>query len=89
MVVSLFTVICVNYNFDEFLKKKKFRQQREFSDYIFYVYNQFLNQSFDYNFNDEEFQKTLTYCYKFKNFILHVNCPCYTKCIKNFNDSIK
>ena len=75
MAVSLFTIICINYKFDYNFNKRNFRQQTEFSDYIFYVYIQFLNQSFDYNFDDDNFQKALAYCYQFKNFNFTYDLP--------------
>ena len=75
MAVSLFVVICINYKFDYNFKKHNFRQQTDFSNYIFDVYNQFLSQSFDYNFNDDNIQKALAYCYQFKNFNFTYDIP--------------
>jgi hypothetical protein len=75
MAASLFVVICINYKFDYNFKKQTFRQQNDFSAYIFEVYNQFLSQSFDYNFNDEIMQKALAYCYQFKNFNFTYEIP--------------
>ena len=75
MAASLFVVICINYKFDYNFKKQTFRQQNDFSAYIFEVYNQFLSQSFDYNFNDEIIQKALAYCYQFKNFNFTYDIP--------------
>ena len=75
MAVSLFIIICINYKFEYDFKKKMLKQKTAFSKYIFKVYKQFINQSFDYNFNDENIQKTLSYCYKFKNFNFTYELP--------------
>ena len=75
MAVSLFIIICINYKFEYNFKKKILKQKTAFSKYIFKVYKQFINQSFDYNFNDENIQKTLSYCYKFRNFNFTYELP--------------
>ena len=75
MAVSLFVIICINYKLDYNFKKNNFRQKTPFSKYIFKVYNQFINQSFDYNFNDKNIQNALNYCYKFKNFNFTFDLP--------------
>ena len=75
MAVSLLVIICINYKLDYNFKKKNFKQKTPFSKYIFTVYTQFINQSFDYNFNDENIQKALGYCYKFKNFNFTFELP--------------
>ena len=75
MAMCLFVVICINYKLEYNFKKKNFKQKTAFSKYIFKVYNQFINQSFDYNFYDENIQKTLNYCYNFRNFIFTYELP--------------
>ena len=75
MAASLFIIICINYKLDYNFKKKNFRQKTAFSKYIFKVYNQFINQGFDYNFNDKNLQNALNYCYKFKNFNFTFDLP--------------
>ena len=65
----------MNYNLDYNFKKKNFNQKTEFSQYIFDVYIQFINQSFDFNFHDKTIQKALEYVYKFKNFNFSYELP--------------
>ena len=75
MSVCLLVIICIDYNLDYNFKKKNFRQQTKFSKYIFDVYIQFLNQSFDFNFNDKTIQNALEYVYKFRNFNFNYELP--------------
>ena len=75
MSVCLLVIICINYNLDYDFKKKNFKQKTEFSQYIFDVYVQFINQSFDFNFYDKSIQKALEYVYKFKNFNFSYELP--------------
>jgi len=75
MAVCLLVIICINYNLDYNFKKKSFKQKTEFSQYIFDVYIQFINQSFDFNFYDKNIQKALEYVYKFKNFKFTYELP--------------
>ena len=75
MAVCLLLIICINYNLDYNFKKKNFKQKTEFSKYIFDVYIQFINQSFDFNFHDKTIQKALEYVYKFKNFNFSYELP--------------
>ena len=77
MSVCLLIIICINYNLDYNFKKKNFKQKTDFSQYIFEVYIQFLNQSFDFNFFDKEIQKALEYVYKFKNFNFSYELPLF------------
>ena len=75
MAVSLFIIICINYNLDYNFIKKNFKQKTSFTKYLFEVYNQFINQSFDFSFNDENFQNAIVFCYKFKNFNFTYELP--------------
>ena len=75
MAVCLLLIICINYNLDYNFKKKNFKQKTKFSQYIFDVYIQFINQSFDFNFYDKTIQKALEYVYKFKNFNFSYELP--------------
>ena len=75
MAVCLLLIICINYNLDYNFKKKNFKQKTEFSQYIFDVYIQFINQSFDFDFYDKTIQKALEYVYKFKNFNFSYELP--------------
>ena len=75
MSVCLLVIICINYNLDYDFKKKNFKQKTEFSQCIFDVYIQFINQSFDFNFYDKNIQKALEYVYKFKNFNFSYELP--------------
>ena len=75
MAVSLFIIICINYNLDYNFIKKNFKQKTSFTKYLFEVYNQFINQSFDFSFNDENFQNAIVFCYKFKNFHFTYELP--------------
>ena len=75
MAVCLLLIICINYNLDYNFKKKNFKQKTKFSKYIFDVYIQFINQSFDFNFHDKTIQKALEYVYKFKNFNFSYELP--------------
>ena len=75
MAASIFIIICINYKLDYNFNKRNFRQKTPFSRYILYVYNQFLNQSFDFSFNDENIQKVIIYCYQFKNFNFTYDLP--------------
>ena len=77
MSVCLLVIICINYNFDYNFKKKNFKQNTEFSRYIFDVYIQFINQSFDFNFYDKNIQKALEYVYKFKNLNFSYELPLF------------
>ena len=77
IAVCLLIIICINYNLDYNFKKKHFKQKTEFSQYIFDVYIQFINQSFDFDFFDKNIQKALEYVYKFKNFKFSYELPLF------------
>ena len=77
MAVCLLVIICINYNLDYNFQKKCLKQKTEFSKYIFDVYIQFINQSFDFNFFDKNIQKALEYVYKFKKFNFSYDLPLY------------
>lgn len=75
MAVSLFIIICINYKLDYNFIKKNFKQKSSFTKYLFEVYNQFINQSFDFSFDNENFQNAIAYCYKFKTFNFTYELP--------------
>ena len=75
MAGCLFIIICINYNFVYDFKRKNFKQKNKLGKFILKVYIKFISQSFDYEFNDEEFQKVLAYCYQFKNFNFNYDLP--------------
>ena len=62
-----------------FIKKKLYSKNKEvkqeFIDIIQNIFNLFLEQSFDYSFNDDLIQKCIKYVFTFKHFSFSYNMP--------------
>ena len=72
---SFFVLMCYNYKFKYNFVKKKFENNTPLSNLLFDLYNKFITQSFDYNFDDQNVQKAIKYCYNYINFPFIFDLP--------------
>ena len=70
-----FVIGCINYQLKYNFDKKEFENATKIGKLFFEVYNKFLTQSFDYDFNDVELQKCFKYCYNFIDFKFTFELP--------------
>ena len=75
IATSFFILICINYKLKYNFELKKFENSTPLNDLLFEVYDKFLTQSFDLNFNDDNIQKAIKYCYNFMNFHFIYDLP--------------
>ena len=80
IVGCFFECLCFEYNLDyNFDKKKLYSKQNklkeEFINILQELFNLFVEQSFDYNFNDQMIQKCIKYVFNFRKFSFSYNMP--------------
>ena len=75
IAASFFILICHNYKLKYNFEQKKMEISTPLSDLLFDIYDKFLTQSFDFNFNDENIQDAIKYCYNFINFHFIYDLP--------------
>jgi len=75
IAASFFILLCHNYKLNYNFAKKKINNNSLLSDLLFNLYDKFITQSFDYNFNDDRIQKAIKYCYNYINFPFIFDLP--------------
>jgi hypothetical protein len=75
IAASFFILLCHNYKLNYNFTKRKINNNTILSNLLFNLYNKFITQSFDYNFNDERIQKAIKYCYNYINFPFIFDLP--------------
>ena len=80
MAACFFECICYEYNLDYSFDKKKLyckkkKRKDDFINIIQNMFNLFLEQSFDFLFNDQIIQKCIRYVFKFRAFSFTYNIP--------------
>ena len=75
IAACFFVLICYNYKFKYNFVKKKLENNTPLSNLLFDLYDKFITQSFDYNFNDQNVQKAIQYCYNYINFPFIFDLP--------------
>ena len=70
-----FIVLCYNYKLKYNFVTKKIENNSNLSNLLFYLYEKFITQSFDYSFYDEKIQKAIKYCYKYMDFPFVFDLP--------------
>ena len=64
IAISFFIILCNKYNLKYNFIKKKFDNNKVLSKLILDIYSEFILQSFDFSFTDENLQKGIKYFYK-------------------------
>ena len=72
---AIFDVICINYNIEYDLNENKIINYNEKNNVIIEIFKDFLQQSFDLNFDDEKIKNVFEFCYKFKYFSFNFDLP--------------
>ena len=75
IAASFFILICHNYKLNYNFAKKKIDNKSILTDLLFNLYDKFITQSFDYNFDDDRIQKAIKYCYNYINFPFIFDLP--------------
>ena len=60
---SFFIILCNKYSLKYNFNKKKFDNNSKLSEMLLDIYTEFILQSFDYNFNNDNLQKVIKYFY--------------------------
>ena len=69
IAASIFLLLSLNFHFEfNFEQKEIILQNEKIKKLIFNVYNNFIQQSFDYNFSDKQLIDSIKYVFQFKNF---------------------
>jgi hypothetical protein len=70
IAASIFLLLSLNFHFEfNFEQKEIILQNEKITKLIFNFYNNFIQQSFDYNFSDKQLIDSIKYVFQFKNFI--------------------
>ena len=72
---AIFDVICINYNIEFDLNENKIINFNEKNNVIIEIFKDFLQQSFDLNFDDEKIKNIFEFCYKLKYFSFNFDLP--------------
>ena len=75
IAASFFILICYNYQLRYNFIRKKFENNTPLSNLLLDIYDKFLTQSFDYNFNDKQIQNAIKYCYNYISFPFIFDLP--------------
>ena len=86
IAASFLISICIHYNLEYDLNKKIFKNKKilknskilpknDIGKVLLDIYMQFIEQSFDYSFDDKELNESIKYVYKFINFKFSYDIP--------------
>ena len=76
IAASIFLLLSLNFHFEfNFEQKEIILQNEKIKKLIFNVYNNFIQQSFDYNFSDKQLIDSIKYVFQFKNFYFSFELP--------------
>jgi hypothetical protein len=76
IAASIFLLLSLNFHFEfNFEQKEIILQNEKIKKLIFNVYNNFIQQSFDYNFSDKQLIDSIKYVFQFKNFNFSFELP--------------
>ena len=76
IAASIFLLLSLNFHFDfNFEQKEIILQNEKIKKLIFNVYNNFIQQSFDYNFSDKQLIDSIKYVFQFKNINFSFELP--------------
>ena len=76
VAASIFIIISLHYNFDyDFNTNLIIFENNNVKDLIFSIYNNFIQQSFDFYFNDINLINSIHYLWKFKDFPFSYELP--------------
>ena len=90
----IFECLCYEYDLDYSFDKKKIyckekKIKEDFINIIQEMFNLFLEQSFDYSFNDQMIQKCIEYVFKFREFSFTYNMPLIYKAGLKIDEDIE
>ena len=76
IAASIFLLLSLNFHFEfNFEQKEIILQNEKIKKLIFNVYNNFIQQSFDYNFSDKQLIDSIKYVFQSKNFNFSFELP--------------
>ena len=76
VAAAIFIVICISYDFDYDINKKEIIfEKSDIKNLLFNIYNNFIQQSFDFYFTDIMLLNCIEYLWKFKNFPFSYDLP--------------
>ena len=83
IAASFLVSICLHYNLEYDINKKnlkkksnsKYSDRKDIGKVLLNVYTQFIEQSFDYSFEDKKLNECISYAYKFINFKFNYEIP--------------
>ena len=92
IAVSFFIILCNKYKLKYNLKKRKFDNKTNLSDLLLDLYKNFISQSFDFDFSNNNLQKGINYFYNnYINFEFIFDLPLFYQIYPNkmYSDSFE